>query len=62
MSEWKVWFSRTWKDETRINCEMSSATCWAEDEDEVRAIFAEEYPDWSVDKIEWQADETEDMT
>lgn len=51
MYEWEVRYSDTKKEGTRISCECWTATVYAEDEDEVRAIMAEEETGKSIDKI-----------
>lgn len=51
MYEWKVQYSETKKEGTRISCECWTATVCAENEDEVRAIMAEEEPGKAIDKI-----------
>ena len=49
--EWTVHYSKTETTGTRIFCEKFSATIFAEDENEVREMMAEEQPDKSIDKI-----------
>lgn len=51
MYEWKVEYSETKKEGTRISFECWTATVFAENEAEVRAIMAEEEPDKDIDKI-----------
>lgn len=51
MYEWEVRYSETKKDGSRISCECWTVTVYAEDEDEVRAIVAEEEPGKAIDKI-----------
>jgi hypothetical protein len=51
MYEWKVQYSETKKEGTRISCECWTATVFAEDEDEVRTIMADEEPGKAIDKI-----------
>lgn len=51
MYEWEVQYSETKTEGTRISCECWTAAICAEDEDEVRAIMAEEEPDMTIDKI-----------
>lgn len=51
MYEWKVRYSETKKEDARISCECWTATVCADDEDEVRAIMAEEEPGKAIDNI-----------
>lgn len=51
MYEWEVQYSETKTEGTRILFECWTATAYAEDEDEVRAIMAEEEPGKAIDKI-----------
>ena len=51
MYEWEVSFSETKQVGTRISCECWTAKVYAEDEDEVRSIMAEEEPGKAIDKI-----------
>ncbi len=51
MYEWEVRYSETKTEGTRISCECWRVTVLAEDEDEVRAIMAEEEPGKAIDKI-----------
>lgn len=49
--EWTVRYSKTRVDGTRISYEAYKATVYAADEDEVRAIMAEEEPGMDIDEI-----------
>lgn len=51
MYEWEVKYSETVKEGTRISCECWTAKVFAENEDEVRAIMAEEEPGKAIDEI-----------
>lgn len=51
MYEWEVQYSETKTEGTRISCESWTATIFAKDENEVRAIMAEEEPGMTIDKI-----------
>lgn len=51
MYEWEVRFSETQKLGTRISCECWKATVYADNEEEVRSIMAEEEPGKAIDKI-----------
>jgi hypothetical protein len=51
MYEWEVRYSETTKEGPRISCESWTAAVYAEDEDEVRAIMAEDEPGKAIDKI-----------
>lgn len=51
MYEWEVHYSETKREGTRISCETWRANVYAEDEDEVRQIMAEEEPGKAIDKI-----------
>lgn len=51
MYEFEVQYSETKKEGTRISCECWTATVYAEDEDDARAIMAEEEPGKAIDKI-----------
>lgn len=51
MYEWTVRYSETKTIGTRISCECWTATLFAENEDEVRAIFADDMPEKTIDKI-----------
>ena len=51
MYEWQVSFSEVKEEGTRISCECWTATVYAENEDEVRAIMAKEEPGATINKI-----------
>lgn len=51
MYEWHVKYSETKTEGTRISCSMYTATVYADDEDEVRKIMAEEEPGMVIDSI-----------
>lgn len=51
MYEWEVQYSETKMEGTQILFECWTATAYAKDEDEVRAIMAEEEPGKDIDKI-----------
>ncbi|MGZ5055671.1 MAG: hypothetical protein ACXWAT_12140 [Methylobacter sp.] len=51
MNEYEVRYSETKKDGGRISCAIGTAIVYADNEDEVRQIFAEEEPDMSIDSI-----------
>ncbi len=51
MYEFEVQYSETKKEGTRISCECWTAMVYAKDEDEARAIMAEEEPGKTIDKI-----------
>ena len=51
MWEWTVKLSITKRNGDRISCEMFEAEIFADDEDEVRKIVAENEPDAAIDGI-----------
>lgn len=61
MYEWELKYSETKKEGTRISCEMWTARVFAEDENEVRALAAEELPGKAIDKITRLAEITDDV-
>ena len=48
---WKARLSKTTSDAERIGCEVATFTVYAQDEDEARAIIAEDLPEWRVESL-----------